>query len=436
MTTKECRKTVNCSRPGGDEPPYGKSRDGVAAMHKLLDLTTSDGFGRGARSMLMTLLTNSRASIHCFWRGNDSRRLHFLPETRYSAAAASRHLCLQILVDRFRLFDMDANGGVGVFRRRPFLIGLGKSLFAGATTMINRRRTKRTAFTLVELLVVIAIIGILVALLLPAIQAARESARRSQCVNNLKNIGLAVLTHVDTRKVFPTGGTKYLQNGFLLEQNIENGKPLGPDRQGLGWAYQILPYMEETAVYQITKTIDLQEVIIPLYVCPSRRQGRTAWSSAFSAVMSFIDYAGAVPCTFERPNRTTQYDPRTGVPLTTASLSNLGTSFFGGKARSGADPQDNTLYDGVIVRGPWRRTGMNTATGQQIGVFARNVTGLVKHADILDGTSKTFMIAEKYVRNDNYEGSFGAVNKNSDDRGWNDGFDGDIMRSELLWTDE
>ena len=291
------------------------------------------------------------------------------------------------------------------------------------------RPSIRRGFTLVELLVVIAIIGILVALLLPAIQAARESARRSQCVNNLKNIGLAVLTHVDTRKVFPTGGTKYLQNGFLLEQNIENGKPLGPDRQGLGWAYQILPYMEETAVYQVTKTIDLQEVIIPLYVCPSRRQGRTAWSSAFNAVMSFIDYAGAVPCTFERPNRTTQYDPRTGVPLTVASLGNLGTSFFGGKARSGADPQDNTLYDGVIVRGPWRRTGMNTATGQQIGVFARNVTGLVKHADILDGTSKTFMIAEKYVRNDSYEGSFGAVNKNSDDRGWYDGFDGDIMRS-------
>ena len=68
-------------------------------------------------------------------------------------------------------------------------------------------KRKRGAFTLVELLVVIAIIGILVALLLPAIQAAREAARRTQCRNNLKNIGLAIHNFHDTYKMFPTGGT-------------------------------------------------------------------------------------------------------------------------------------------------------------------------------------------------------------------------------------
>ena len=72
----------------------------------------------------------------------------------------------------------------------------------------------RRAFTLVELLVVIAIIGILVALLLPAIQSAREAARRTQCNNHLKNIGIALQNHVDARKVFPTGGAKYVQTGF------------------------------------------------------------------------------------------------------------------------------------------------------------------------------------------------------------------------------
>src|SRR5689334_13112404 len=99
----------------------------------------------------------------------------------------------------------------------------------------------RLAFTLVELLVVIAIIGILVALLLPAIQAAREAARRTQCKDNLKNVGLAILNHVDSLKVFPTGGVTY---GVSIQDYIEDGKPVGTAKMGLGWGYQILPYME------------------------------------------------------------------------------------------------------------------------------------------------------------------------------------------------
>src|SRR3954451_9773966 len=86
-------------------------------------------------------------------------------------------------------------------------------------------RPKRMAFTLVELLVVIAIIGILVALLLPAIQSAREAARRTQCKTNLKNIGLSILNHVDARKVFPTGGVTY---GVLIEDYVEGT----PDASG------------------------------------------------------------------------------------------------------------------------------------------------------------------------------------------------------------
>ncbi len=84
-------------------------------------------------------------------------------------------------------------------------------------TSINQPRRRVAAFTLVELLVVIAIIGILVALLLPAVQAAREAARRTQCKTNLKNIALAVQNFVDTRKIFPTGGTS---NGVKIEHYL------------------------------------------------------------------------------------------------------------------------------------------------------------------------------------------------------------------------
>src|SRR3954449_906745 len=93
-----------------------------------------------------------------------------------------------------------------------------------------RTRATGTGFTLVEVLVVIAIIGILVAFLLPAIQAAREAARRNQCQNNLKQIGVAIQNHHDTRKVFPMG-----RNGI--------------DQMAVSWAFFLLPYMEETAVY-------------------------------------------------------------------------------------------------------------------------------------------------------------------------------------------
>src|ERR1700750_2509211 len=150
-------------------------------------------------------------------------------------------------------------------------------------------------FTLVELLVVIAIIGILVALLLPAIQSAREAARRTQCKNQLKQIGLGVLHHVDAFKFFPTGGTVYSP---LITDYIVNGKPLGSDKQGLGWAYQILPYLEEGAIKDIVTEADLQKAIIPLYCCPSRRTAQVAFIARTGNQLVFlIDYAAAQPCT-------------------------------------------------------------------------------------------------------------------------------------------
>jgi prepilin-type processing-associated H-X9-DG protein len=213
-----------------------------------------------------------------------------------------------------------------------------------------------------------------------------------------------------------------------LEQNVEGGSPLGPDRQGLGWAFQILPFIEETAAYNLTRTQDLQEVVVTIYVCPSRRAPRTSWSPGYMTLYAFHDYAGAVPCTYTDPSRTTRYDPTTAVPLTRDSLKALARHFRGGALTfGGTTVPNNALYDGVIIRCPW--DWQSTSGNKQIGVFHDKVPGLVRMGKVTDGTSKTLMISEKYVRSDNYEGSNEAVGHESDDRGWTDGWDGDIMRS-------
>ena len=99
-------------------------------------------------------------------------------------------------------------------------------------------RSVRRGFTLVELLVVIAIIGVLVALLLPAVQAAREAARRSQCTNNLKQIGLAIHNHHDTKGYMPPGTS-------------QDQQPFGPaaSNWGASWMVYILPFVEQGPLF-------------------------------------------------------------------------------------------------------------------------------------------------------------------------------------------
>jgi prepilin-type N-terminal cleavage/methylation domain-containing protein len=138
------------------------------------------------------------------------------------------------------------------------------------------RQTGRTGFTIVELLVVIAIIGVLVALLLPAVFAAREAARRVQCQNHLKQIATAILLHEEAHGHFPTGGwgNQWVgdpDRGFSIEQ---------PG----GWMFNILPYLEAGQIRNLgrrkfseTKTQAIAEMLttpISVLNCPSRRGPR------------------------------------------------------------------------------------------------------------------------------------------------------------------
>ncbi len=137
---------------------------------------------------------------------------------------------------------------------------------------IYRRTAWSRGFTLVELLVVIAIIGVLVGLLLPAVQAAREAARRMQCTNNLKQIGLALHMHHDTHNKFPAG---YIQQ--------VSGGPAPPfvGYHDSTWVYFLFPFLEQQALYDLVDSsanfgsapsAALQQVFsttLPAMLCPS-----------------------------------------------------------------------------------------------------------------------------------------------------------------------
>lgn len=263
---------------------------------------------------------------------------------------------------------------------------------------------KKQGFTLVELLVVIAIIGILVALLLPAVQTAREAARRTQCTNQVRQMGLACLNYESALQEWPTGGI------YPWPQVEDHPK-------GLSWAFQILPYLEENAIHDLDTTAKIENSPVGLYFCPSRRapvqfQGR--WMMDFAAATAGPSRSELGDSTFDallnnfRACRSeySYWGDNSGRNIHSSSLqtkSEMGTRYTG--------------FRGVIVR-----SSTYVPVGSRDAPRDLGYTAARKMRNIKDGTSKTMVVGEKRVWVRQPLGAAG------DDKGWSDGWDLDTVR--------
>jgi prepilin-type N-terminal cleavage/methylation domain-containing protein len=311
----------------------------------------------------------------------------------------------------------------------------------------NLRSSRRSAaFTLVELLVVIAIIGVLEALLLPAVQAAREAARRTQCVNNIKQMMLGMQNHESARKAFPSGGVAPWPRieDFLTDSKpgIENsnvsGTPLGPDKQGLSWAFQILPYLEGQGLYNLKTTAQVESATVPMYHCPSRRPP-TRYLGVGAILM---DYAAAVP--FRTPGEMGQaiynaaLQPAADWGNKACSAQQMWSAASGG-------PRFQKTGSGVTINskttsGSTTATTLGNSYAPSMGVIvranycahcddAKRGTGFytrISFNQISDGSSNTMVVCEKKLTPSLYE-----VGAWHDDKGWSDGWDPDTLRTTI-----
>ena len=241
----------------------------------------------------------------------------------------------------------------------------------------NRLLHRWPAFTLVELLVVIAIIGVLIALLLPAVQAAREAARRSQCSNNLKQLGLACHNYHDTMGRLP-------HNWDPAFGTADAPDPLHQDRP-FSWIVAALPFMEETGLYnnidrqqlmgnQAPNNLELRKTVLQTLLCPSNDQEPVRQNQN----RGYVDGQGGGP-----PAAGTDY------------VGNMG-HIWGGWKDCGAVPDFTDIPNGLSVKGsagtPWINGDWDVDQPRYQGCFVYR--GSAKLAQIVDGTSKTIMVFE------------------------------------------
>jgi prepilin-type N-terminal cleavage/methylation domain-containing protein/prepilin-type processing-associated H-X9-DG protein len=240
----------------------------------------------------------------------------------------------------------------------------------------------RRGFTLVELLVVIAIIGILVALLLPAIQAAREAARRAQCLNHLKQYGVALHNYHGTFNHFPRGGT----TSWSLEPGTFDGNPYGNGWDDLdhgSWVTRILPQIEEQALADELPNLDDPKIKNPIKVWiettrkgaipPPLSTGRCP-SDGFVTGEPFFNYSGSTgPATIP-----SQCGPAGSV--FDLNLNSLGITV--------------PFIDAGFCAG---NPGGSLENCPMTGMFSRVGYQKVSIKYVTDGTSKTLLVGETLV---------------------------------------
>ncbi|MEM9754048.1 MAG: DUF1559 domain-containing protein [Planctomycetota bacterium] len=245
-------------------------------------------------------------------------------------------------------------------------------------------RKAQPAFTLVELLVVIAIIGILVALLLPAVQAARESARRALCSNNIRQIGLALLSAHDVEKAFPRG----LYSASEAEMDEAGNPGLFTPEDGLGWATKALPFLEEQAVYDSLSQTGVPEV------------DADPWKPFFfvklaiAAVTPPIDGPDSVISTFLCPSvdfpeqkPEAEYFGLNGITLNTSGYSAAHYKGSRGYQDRGMYVRTEEAERAQIYFADYNGDGIDEQVEKR--PFNR-----VRIKDVVDGTSKTIAIGE------------------------------------------
>ena len=205
-------------------------------------------------------------------------------------------------------------------------------------------RYRRSAFTLIELLVVIAIITVLISLVLPAVQQAREAARRVQCRDHLKQFGLALHNYVSTHNILPPG---YTYKPDTSSAPVSNGS-------GFGWGAMILPFLEQTALYQqfdwnvplhAAANQQARERPLPIFICPAD----------YFSTMGFVEM-GPTPERYAMASYAGSFGP---PDLDVNQEQRLGIFSRNSATRMGdvTDGLSQTLMCGERMNGPFRNGG-------------------------------------------------------------------------------